>query len=131
MKQIYGDWVSFEANWKGLRQIVSLRGGVEDLGLQGFPKRTYKYYEHAWARQHAQVQPATQKLRYLDHPFPPETCIIIAKLPEGFHELALSKSLSMEVIQLLKQVPEPAPLSKQPKSDNKVNPATNALEAAK
>ncbi|OCT53722.1 hypothetical protein CLCR_09974 [Cladophialophora carrionii] len=46
------------------------------------------------------------KLEYPKHPFPPELCVTIAKLPDGFRELALSATLSLQIIALLSNVSE-------------------------
>ena len=46
------------------------------------------------------------KIKYPEHPFPPDLCIEIAKLPEGFRELALSATLSLQIIHLLSNVTE-------------------------
>ena len=44
---------------------------------------------------------ATASLEYPRHPFPPDLCTTIASLPDGFRELALSRHLSREVIDLI------------------------------
>jgi hypothetical protein len=45
-------------------------------------------------------------LTYPGHPFPPDLCELIAKLPEGFAEVALSRSIAIEFISFLVRLTE-------------------------
>ncbi|ETI28210.1 hypothetical protein G647_00659 [Cladophialophora carrionii CBS 160.54] len=108
---IYGDFRSFETHLTGLRHLVDMRGGVDSLGWGGFIKNSITGLESLWAyHENKKLSIATTethiKLEYPKHPFPPELCVTIAKLPDGFRELALSATLSLQIIALLSNVSE-------------------------
>ncbi|KAJ9607366.1 hypothetical protein H2200_008439 [Cladophialophora chaetospira] len=108
---IYNDFSSFETHLAGLRHLVELRGGVDSLGWDGFIKNSITGLESLWAyHENKKLSIATTesniKLEYPSHPFPPDLCITIAKLPEGFRDLALSSSLSLQIIALLSRISE-------------------------
>src|SRR5271155_5281421 len=99
----YQDWTSFEANLKGFRQYVKLRGGIESLGWNGWAAWMAVWAELRWSSHMTQLAIAQAKLSglkhmtYPEHPFSSEMCLQLSKLPKGFRELALSRSLSSEV----------------------------------
>src|SRR6201996_2109601 len=45
-------------------------------------------------------------LTYPGHPFLPDLCAIISRLPEGFAEVALSRGIAVEVISFLVKLTE-------------------------
>ena len=45
-------------------------------------------------------------LTYPGHPFPPDLCEVVSKLPEGFSEVALSRSIATELISFLVKLTE-------------------------
>ncbi|KIW68798.1 hypothetical protein PV04_04719 [Phialophora macrospora] len=45
-------------------------------------------------------------LTYPGHPFPPDLCAVIARLPEGFGEVALSRGMAVELISFLVKLTE-------------------------
>lgn len=45
-------------------------------------------------------------LTYPGHPFPPDLCAVIAKLPEGFAEAVLSRNIAVEIISFLVKLTE-------------------------
>jgi hypothetical protein len=48
-----------------------------------------------------------EPIRYLNyprHPFPSNTCSVISSIPIGFHELALKRRLSLELLDVLKRM---------------------------
>lgn len=45
-------------------------------------------------------------LTYPGHPFPPSLCEVVSKLPEGFSEVALSRSIATELISFLVKLTE-------------------------
>ena len=106
---IYMDWTSFEAHIKGLRQLIKMKGGVDNLGWHGWFSSTYTWAELCWqdrkleiAKQHFQQAP--KALTYPAHPYFPTLCATISALPEGFRDLALSARLSLQVINHLDKV---------------------------
>ena len=108
---IYSDWKSVEANLKGLRHLIMLHGGSEKLGLQGWFSYAYAWAELRWANHLAQIAPTQPEynpltLDYPSHPYSPDICLIIAKLPIGFQEVTLSSLLSTHVLKFLKEISE-------------------------
>jgi hypothetical protein len=106
---IYMDWTSFEAHLKGLRQLIKIKGGADNLGWHGWFSSTYIWAELCWqdrkleiAKQHFQQAP--KALTYPAHPYLPTLCATISALPEGFRDLALSSRLSLQVIDHLDKV---------------------------
>jgi hypothetical protein len=106
---IYMDWTSFEAHLKGLRQLIKIKGGADNLGWHGWLSSTYTWAELCWqdrkieiAKQHSQE--ALEALTYPAHPYFPTLCATISALPEGFRDLALSSTLSLQVIHHLDKV---------------------------
>ncbi|OQV07571.1 Fungal specific transcription factor domain-containing protein isoform 2 [Cladophialophora immunda] len=108
---IYNDFVSFETHLIGLRHLVEMRGGVDYLGWDGFLKNSITGLESLWAyhenkKLRISTTEASIKLQYPRHPFPPDLCTLIAKLPDGFREVALSGSLCVQIITMLSYVSE-------------------------
>jgi len=106
---IYMDWTSFEAHLNGLRQLIKIKGGADNLGWHGWLSSTYTWAELCWqdrkieiAKQHFQEAP--EALTYPAHPYFPTLCATISALPEGFRDLALSSRLSLQVIHHLDKV---------------------------
>jgi hypothetical protein len=140
MQLIYNDFASFEIHLTGLRHLVETRGGIDNLGWDGFIKNaitgsvivathsgiersvgsswrilcevfvlTFGSLESLWAyhenkKLSISTTEAKIKIEYPEHPFSPELCVTIAKLPEGFADLALSGVLSLQVIGLLSSI---------------------------
>jgi hypothetical protein len=104
------DWISYEANLKGLRQFIKLKGGLGSLGWYGWAAWMTMWAELRWLGNLTQLAIAESRthglksLTYPDHPFPSELCLDISELPEGFTKLALSKHLSNDVIRHLRSV---------------------------
>lgn len=100
-----GNWASFKCNLDGFRMLVVLRGGIENLGWQGWFQTHLGWTEYQWATHKAKKQPnilATPA--YPRHPFPPALSVSVSKLPEGLIEAALLRNLSNEVLNLLFEV---------------------------
>ena len=67
-----------------------------------------------------------RQLEFVDHPFPPDICLDVAKLPIGLAEIALTGQLSVQCIKLLTSVASWAPLVNRPSISD--NPAANPQE---
>ncbi|OAP59112.1 hypothetical protein AYL99_06410 [Fonsecaea erecta] len=108
---MYNDFVSFETHLIGLRHLVEMRGGVDNLGWDGFLKNSIIGLESLWAyhenkKMSISMNEASIKLQYPKHPFPPDLCTLIAKLPEGFGEMALTGNLCVQILTILSRVSE-------------------------
>ena len=107
---MYADWTSVKANMQGFRHLVSLRGGIDNLGWSGWFKMCFSWVELRWAGHIARVNSMRslelpmEEPTYPAHPFNASTCLSISRLPEGLREAALQRELSNEVIAFLEQV---------------------------
>jgi len=105
---IYSNWTSVEAHLKALRFLVNLRGGLNNLGWQGWFAFIYSWAELRWIShlaQEAPYQPGHRAivLEYPRHPYSPTICLLISKLPVGFQEVARTGSISLQVLTFLKR----------------------------
>lgn len=102
---LLGNWASFKCNLDGFRMLVVLRGGIENLGWQGWFQTHLGWTEYQWATHQAKkelnnlVAPS-----YPRHPFLPALSVSVSKLPEGLIEAALLRNLSNEMLDLLFEV---------------------------
>jgi hypothetical protein len=103
---------------EGLKRIVALRGGLDNLGWDGYLRSRmlqYEFYilsaastvelisiriEAAVSAREKNLKPQ-QRLSYPKHPFWPDLCEKISKLPAGFRKLALTGMLSLSLIDFL------------------------------
>lgn len=106
----FEDWVSYEANLRGLRQFVKLQGGLECLGWHGWAIWMTMWAETRWLShltQLAIIESTTHGLKPSVYPccssFRGQS-LDVSKLPEGFTRMALSNHLSMDVIRYLRDV---------------------------
>lgn len=100
-----GNWTSFKSNLDGFRILVALRGGTEKLGWQGWFQTHLGWIELQWATHMSKNKLNMPKMpAYPRHPFPPALSICLSKLPVGLREAALSRKLSIEVLNFLRNV---------------------------
>ncbi|KAI1623559.1 hypothetical protein EDD37DRAFT_650655 [Exophiala viscosa] len=105
-----GNYDAVDMHTQGIKQVVSLRGGFENLGFEGFLRtisvawQTFYATRHAvWSRVQSLV-PKDGKFTYPEHPFDPELCTAIARFSPGLTDLALSGGLSHQVIVLVSDI---------------------------
>ncbi|KAK5203599.1 hypothetical protein LTR47_011592 [Exophiala xenobiotica] len=102
-----GDIDYVEAHLAGLRSMVQLRGGIGSLQLSGYLKKLLIFSEtiSRCVLDAARNQPTNialkPELHYPKHPFTPQLCDLISRLPQGFAEVALTGLLSVEVVEAL------------------------------
>ena len=110
---IYEDWASFEQNLKGLRNLVKHRGGVDALGWQGWFAYCVSWTELRWANHLATLPlsslssenaPPSIQLTYPTHPYDPQICLLISKLPSGFQDITMVSILSHQVLRFMQSV---------------------------
>jgi hypothetical protein len=101
----YSYWLAFEANLRGLRNLIKLRGGLENLDpvWQGWFGYVSSWAELRWANHIAKLVPQQPghtpiRLEYPSHPYPPTVTLLISKLPAGFHDAALATLLSIQIL---------------------------------
>lgn len=87
--------------------MVAVRGGLDNLGLNGYVKNCILYIESMALGNNEDVPPTTEEpvapvktLKYPRHPFSPELCAAIAKLPIGFGDLAMNAMLSEDLVNI-------------------------------
>lgn len=104
----YANWSSFKANLNGARHIITMKGGMENLGWYRWLKGFFMWAELRWifhlANSAATQDDKTPLAVYPTHPFSPELCKAISRIPPGLADMTFSQSLSTEVIDLLQRV---------------------------
>ncbi|KEF55533.1 uncharacterized protein A1O9_08283 [Exophiala aquamarina CBS 119918] len=112
---ILGDHNAATAHVTGMRQMIKIRGGFKaNTPWDRLLQANVTAYESLWSFLFAAdttsndiIQNASQILgkseltTYLSHPFPPDVCEMLAKVPRGFSDLGLTGVLSLQIIRLL------------------------------
>jgi hypothetical protein len=113
----------------GIQRMVAIRGGLDKLGLDGYVKNCILYIDGLGLASErssadAETPAATESsmptiptessspsdtaseapLRYPSHPFPPDLCELVAKIPPGFIDLAMYGYLSVELIPVIERL---------------------------
>lgn len=117
--------VTREVNsWKphidGLDRILVLRGGLDSLsaaseyvkhkvigyvlGFCPFQVLMISRFRLYWLYKQMSLGTVPEFAQYPDHPFPPDLCIPISKLPDDLAELALDGCLNIHLIKLMAPV---------------------------
>jgi hypothetical protein len=112
---ILGDHTGACAHVSGMRQMIKIRGGIKAVSpWERLLKTNVDAYEALWSFLFA-ADSATEKASHYDgqilsnaelpiymaHPFKPEVCEMLAKLPQGFCDIGLTGVLSLQIIRLL------------------------------
>jgi hypothetical protein len=100
-----GDFESMGLHVQALRNTTHVRGGADNLGLNGYLKSRAYQVEAVWSiwdyrRQNA-LPDRVGTLVYSHHSFSPVLCSQIAAMPSGFRELTLKRRLSCQTIDVL------------------------------
>ncbi|KIW42002.1 uncharacterized protein PV06_05593 [Exophiala oligosperma] len=112
------DIQALKMHLKGARQIIALRGGLTEstvhLALRGTMATTEFYialgqYLHLSPDDLSAVP--MRPINYVGHPFPPDVCDYIAKMPPGIAEAALTGQLSVRCMRILSELTQWAPLA--------------------
>jgi hypothetical protein len=112
---ILGDHSAACAHVSGMRQMVRIRGGFKTTSpWERLLKTNVDAYEALWsflfaadstsdkpARYDGQILQNAEFPVYMAHPFKPEVCEMLAKLPQGFCDIGLTGVLSLQMIRLL------------------------------
>ncbi|KAJ9639256.1 hypothetical protein H2204_003867 [Knufia peltigerae] len=117
-----GDDQHFETHLKGIRQLIDLRGGenafeaedswvktaliaIEALALVR-PRERTRAIPAETSEVEVEPNPTTLHISsrapvYPKHPFPPDLCVTISRLQEGFREVALTGQISIQLVNRL------------------------------
>lgn len=112
---ILGDHHAATAHVTGMRQMIKIRGGFKgDTPWERLLQSNVAAYQSLWSflfaadttsnatiKQAGQVLQKSELTTYLSHPFPPDVCEMLAKVPRGFSDLGLDGILSLQIIRLL------------------------------
>lgn len=115
---ILGDHSGATAHVSGMRQMIKIRGGINGTSpWEQLLKINVDAYEALWSFLFAAAEPSgdnkpggryegeiLQKAEfpiYMAHPFKPEVCEMLSKLPQGFCDIGLTGVLSLQMIRLL------------------------------
>ena len=99
----YGENAIGQAHYAGLMKMIEMRGGLDRLGMNGVLRSIIEFAEvtDIGDAMRSPTAPALPDLRYYHHPFPPQICGLIAKLPDGYAEIAMQGHLSIETMSTL------------------------------
>ena len=112
---IMGDHSSACAHVSGMRQMVKIRGGINTTTpWERLLKTNVDAYEALWSflfiadsssdkppRYDGQILQKAEFPIYMAHPFKPQVCEMLAKLPQGFCDVGLTGVISLQMIRLL------------------------------
>lgn len=112
---ILGDHSAACAHVSGMRQMMKIRGGINNTSpWERLLKMNVDAYEALWSFLFAADSSSDKAARYdgnllqkaefpiyMAHPFKPEVCEMLAKLPQGFCDIGLSGVLSLQMIRVL------------------------------
>lgn len=113
MDYILNDMTAFGIHMNGMNSLVAARGGIDEVGWQAITKPSFEALQTAWTVISARIQKSQETYpdcppdkvvqipEYPKHPFNPQLCATIAKLPQGLSEIALKRVLSLPVIESL------------------------------
>ncbi|EXJ64078.1 hypothetical protein A1O7_00414 [Cladophialophora yegresii CBS 114405] len=105
-----GNYDAVDMHTLGIKQVVALRGGVDQLGFEGFLKTMSIAWLNFYAARHSvslvndHFFPRDGAFTYPEHPFDPDLCDTIAKFHPGLTNVALSGLLSHQVINLIAHI---------------------------
>lgn len=96
----YGENDIGRAHYTGLLQMIEMRGGLDKLGLNGVLRSIIEFAEvtDIGDSMRGSTAPPLPALQYCKHPFPAQICGVIARLPEGYAEIAMQGHLSIETM---------------------------------
>jgi len=111
---VLGDHTSAVSNVQVMREVVKVRGGLKSSSpWEQLIKHNVLAYEALWsflvdpatlATVNTHSGPMVEKAElpiYMTHPFKPEVCEMLSKLPQGFCDVGLNGIFSLQMIRLL------------------------------
>lgn len=114
---ILGDHTAATAHVSGMRQMIKIRGGIKLTSpWERLLSANVNAYEALWSflfaadsladesRYSGQILQNAELPVYMAHPFKPEVCEMLSKLPPGFCDLGLTGVFSLQMIRLLSDV---------------------------
>lgn len=100
------DWTTFEVNFSGFEKLTELWGGISAVppsgwftSFQDWSKLCGRIY-----KANASMERSRPKSTYPEHPFSPDLCSALASQPSGIRELALSRTLSYDLLAFIREV---------------------------
>ena len=96
----YGEDDIGRAHYAGLLKMIEMRGGLENTDLPDALKASvdFAHVTDIGDKMQSQAPSELPTLRYYGHPFPPQMCGLIARLPEGYAQIAMHGQLSLETM---------------------------------
>lgn len=96
----YGENDIGRAHYAGLLQMIRMRGGLDKLGVNGILRSMIEFAEvtDIGDSMRGSISAPLPGLKYCQHPFPAQVCGLIARLPEGYAEMAMQGHLSVETM---------------------------------
>lgn len=112
---ILGDHTAATAHVSGMRQMMKIRGGIKGTSpWERLLKANIDAYEALWSflftaetmsnttsHYAGQILQNAEFPVYMAHPFKPEVCQMLSRLPQGICDVGLTGVLSLQMIRLL------------------------------
>ncbi|KPI34895.1 uncharacterized protein AB675_2232 [Cyphellophora attinorum] len=96
----YGEDEIGKAHYGGLLKMIEMRGGLENTDLPPALKASVDFgnVTNLGDQLSESTAPELPDLKYCGHPFPAQMCGLIARLPEGYAQIAMHGQLSLETM---------------------------------
>lgn len=130
----YGETDIGRAHYSGLLKMIEMRGGLDQLGVNGVLRSMIEFAQvtDIGDSMRSPISAPLPALKYYQHPFPAQVCGLIAKLPDGYAELAMQGCLSVETmatIVSLRNWLNTDPSSRSPSAHQQIGQARRCMAA--
>lgn len=100
----FSDFASWKAHTEGLDRMIAMRGGLESLNNNPYVKHKIIGFNVFWNNKQLAIANSQVSSSYPKHPYPPDVCVAIAKLPRELADLALDGCFSVSLLKLMADV---------------------------
>lgn len=100
----FADFESWKAHTAGLERIMNMRGGLESLNNNTYLKQKIIGFNMFWNNKQMAIATSQTSSTYPTHPFSPEICVAISKLPRALSDLALEGYFNTALISLMADI---------------------------
>lgn len=130
----YGENDIGRAHYAGLLKMIELRGGLDKLGVNGVLRSIIEFAQATdiGDSMRSPISVPLPDLTYFKHPFPAHVCGLIARLPDGYAEMAMTGCLSIETLATIVSLRDwlsTDPLTRSPAPHEQISQARRCMAA--
>jgi hypothetical protein len=92
---------SWKAHGEGLDRIIRMHGGLESMNSNPYLKQKIIGTNIFWNNKQIAIAMSRETTTYPKHPFPPDICVAISKLPRELADLALEGCFNNNLLTLM------------------------------